>query len=431
MEELRLRVEETVARYREEIIQVMQALVRIPSENTPPTGAELACQEYIAGYLRDLGLEIDVYTPDEVPELSTHPDYWPGRIYTNRPNVSTTLRGSGDGRSLLLTGHSDTVPLFADDVWTVDPFGGIVKEGRLYGLGAVDMKGAMGAMLVLMKALVETGIRLQGDLTYECVVDEEVAGVNGTIAGRLRGGAVDAAIIPEVSGLDIYPAARGARLLHIFLEAPSAFLQLGRGGRETSAVVEQIRHLLEGLADFSRSRRSHPVPPLYEDFADPVPVLVSKIYAGGWGFDVPTSIPGRGRLELLWQTMPGETLEDLDREFKAWLEERIAAAPDLFAVPPRLEFPMRWMPGTQMAADHELVTTLRECVQQVINRESQVTGAPYPCDLWALQRTFNIPSVVFGPGGGNAHTGDEYVNLDETFEFVKSLLLFIMTWCGA
>ena len=113
----------------------------------------------------------------------------PATTATGRTSLRC-CRGGAAGRSLLLTGHSDTVAL-GDNVWSQPPFGAEIHDGRLYGLGTIDMKGPLGAMLVLYRALAEHRIPLLGDLSFESVVDEEEGGVNATIAGRLRHGPMD------------------------------------------------------------------------------------------------------------------------------------------------------------------------------------------------------------------------------------------------
>ena len=200
---------ETFERYRDEIVRVMQDLVRIPSQNLVPAGQEGEAQAYIADYLRRAGQEAEVYEIDRVPGLLDHPAYWPGRAYGGRPNVTSRLQGAGGGRSLLLTGHVDTVAE-GESVWTKPPFGGEIHDGKLYGLGSIDMKGPLGATLVLYRALAESGVRLGGTLAFESVVDEENGGVNGTIAGRLRDGPMDGAVLVEGTDLKIYPAAQRA-----------------------------------------------------------------------------------------------------------------------------------------------------------------------------------------------------------------------------
>jgi acetylornithine deacetylase len=420
---------ETRLRYQDEIIRVMQDLIRIPTENTPPTGAEKAGQSYVADYLKSLGLEVDSYEPTEVAGLEQHPFYWPGRNYDNRPNVSATLAGAGGGHSLLLTGHMDTVAL-GENVWSVDPFGGEIRDGRLFGLGSVDMKGAMGAMLVLVRALSEQDIRLKGTLSYECVVDEEEAGVNATIAGRLRHGPMDAAIIPEITSLQVYPAARGALITDIVFSSKEAtWLEVGTGDEAQADVVAQIGLLLTHLDDLRTRRRAHPVPALYLSYPDPVPVQVTKIYAGGWGSQVPIAVPPDGKIELIVQTLPGENRADVLQEVENWLDDLARLYPTIFASRPQLHFRRRWMVPTEMAADHALVATLAECVKLVTGQPTDVLGAPYPCDLFALQQIFDMPGVVFGPAGGNAHAADEYVELESLFAFWESLLIFVMRWC--
>lgn len=418
-------------RYEDEIIRVMQDLIRIPTENTPPTGAEKNGQLYVADYLRGLGLAADVYEPIEVAELEQHPSYWPGRDYSNRPNVCASLDSAGGGRSLLLTGHMDTVAL-GENIWSFDPFGGEIRDRRLYGLGSVDMKGAMGAMLVLVKALVEQDIRLKGTLSYECVVDEEEAGVNATIAGRLRHGPMDAAIIPEITGLQVYPAARGALITDIIVSnRESTWLEVGMGDEAQVDVVAQIGLILTHLDDLRSSRRSHPIPPLYRSYPDPVPVQVTKIYAGGWGSQVPIAVPPDGKIELIVQTLPGEKRADVLLEVENWLDDLVRQHPTLFVTRPQLSFRRRWMVPTDMATDHALVTILADSASLVTGQPTDVLGAPYPCDLFALQHIFDMPGVVFGPAGGNAHAADEYLDLDSLFAFWESLLVFVMRWCEA
>src|SRR5262245_2981147 len=94
----------------ERVIQPISELVRIPSENTPPTGTEIECQRYVHDRLSELDLKTEIYELTDVPGLTEHPVYRPGREYRIRPNVSAVWKGSGGGRSLLLSGHIDTVP---------------------------------------------------------------------------------------------------------------------------------------------------------------------------------------------------------------------------------------------------------------------------------------------------------------------------------
>jgi acetylornithine deacetylase len=422
-------VKDFVARYQAEMIQVMTDLIRTPSENKPPIGFEKAVQEYMAGFLRRAGLDVDLYQPDQVEGLLDHPDFWPGRDYTDRPNLCSTLRGKGGGRSLLLTGHADTVAL-GDNVWSKNPFGAEIHDGKLYGLGASDMKGQMGTMLVLFKALAEQGVPLHGTLTYECVVDEEEAGVNATLAGRLRDGPMDGAIVAEATGLDIYPAIRGALIVHFLFKAQGTWLETGSSQARQANAVEQIGIFLSHLDELRASRREHPVPDVYRSYPDPFPLTITKLYAGGWGSQVPIAVPPDGRIQLIVETLPGEEEAVVWQEVEAWLYSVIDRHKEAFPIRPQMEMGLRWMHPTQMDPEHPMVRTLHDCITQVTGRPTQVTGAPYQCDMWALHRNYNMPAVVFGPTGGNSHAADEWVDVESVFAFAESLLLFILEWCG-
>lgn len=423
---------ETCVKHRDEIIQVMQDLVRIPSQNTPPGGEEGRCQAYIAGYLRQAGLAADVYEPDQVPGLVQHEAFWPGRDYRARPNVSSLMPGCGGGRSLLITGHCDTVPQ-AEGNWTKAPLGGEIDHGRLYGLGSIDMKGPLAALLVLFKAVAESGIVLGGALAFESVVDEEFGGVNGTIAGRLRNGPMDGAVIAEGTNLQIYPAARGLLISNLaFRSAPGIWPAVGptEASNQRANVIEQIGILLSHLDELRAMRRAHPVHPLYSSYPDPAPLEVTKVYAGGWGSQVPVTIPAQGLIELIVEALPGEDRAGVLNDQEQWLASVIERNKAAFATPPETRFHIRWMPPTAMDPVHPLVAALAGSVHRVTGTRPPIAGAPYACDLFALQRIFNMSAVVFGPSGGNAHAADEYLELDSLFTFWECLLCFVLDWCG-
>src|SRR5579872_645814 len=224
---LQKRLSSYVDDHQDNLVAIIQDLVRIPSENTPPVGNEEAVQQHIARFLRAHGLETDLYHFHEVKGLQEHPLFWPGREYGNRPNVDARRKGKGGGRSLVLTGHIDTVPR-GTQPWTRDAFGGEVEGNKLYGRGSNDMKGGVGTSLFVLEAIEKLGIQLKGDLIIETVSDEEFGGVNGTLAGRVRGYNADAAIITEPSFLRICPAQRGGRTVHIKLSSTGGVLPEGK-----------------------------------------------------------------------------------------------------------------------------------------------------------------------------------------------------------
>ncbi|MBI3650763.1 MAG: M20/M25/M40 family metallo-hydrolase [Acidobacteria bacterium] len=410
------------------LVRIIGDLVEIPSENTPPFGYEQQCQEYVHDHLRALDIEAELYNPLAVAGLSEHPAFKAGRDYTNRPNVAALWPGSGGGRSLLISGHIDTVP-HGSEPWQRDPFTASVEDNRLYGLGSNDMKGGIGCFLLAVEALKEAGVRLRGDLLLETIVDEEFGGVNGTLAARVRGANAEAAIICEPSQTMICPAQTGGRTAHIKLHSDHAGILYE--GEPPVKVTEQLHYLLGSIEAFAQQRRAHTaIHPLYADDPDPVPVWVTKISCGGWGTSEPITIPSNCKVELYWQCMPGETQEEVESQFFSWLEDSIAQRPNLFPVKPEVDFPIRWLPGSVLAGEPQSVTLLKETFEDVTGVKPIIRGIGGPCDLFLFHQHFDTPAVLFGPRGGNTHSPDEWVDLDSALVVAETLAHFICRWCG-
>ncbi|HYK90558.1 MAG TPA: M20/M25/M40 family metallo-hydrolase [Acidobacteriota bacterium] len=424
---LERRLRERVRACREELVKTIGELVSIPSENTPPVGSESECQRYVHRQMEMLGLTTRSYSLHAVADLARHSLYRHGRDYTDRPNVAAVWRGSGGGKSLLLSGHIDTVPR-GSERWSRDPFAATVEGSRLYGLGSNDMKGGIAAMLLALKILKELGIQLRGDLLAETVVDEEFGGVNGTLAGRLMGHNADAAILCEPSQNMICPAQTGGRTAQITLRS-------AKGGvlsedAEQAPLASQVHYFLGKIGEFAGRRRQHaPIHELYLHSADPVPAWVTKIYSGGWGTKEPITLPDCCRIELYWQTMPGETKDQIDREFDLWLNDVVSGRPDLFTQKPDVRFEIQWLPASAIDSRHHLVKSLAETFQRVTGTQPQVRGIGGPCDMFVFHQYFNVPAVLFGPRGGNTHAPDEWVDLESALVTVETLVQFICQWC--
>src|SRR5437879_827012 len=187
------RVTAEVDRARDELVQLTADLVRIPTVN-PPGEQYDACAHFLGDDLQRRGLEIEYIAADGRPEHTTrHP----------RVNVVGSRRG-GPGPVVHLNGHIDVVP--AGDGWSVDPFAGVVRDGRIYGRGVCDMKAGIAAAVFAADAIERAGVALPGTIEISGTVDEESGGFAGVAhlaqTGRIAKGRTDFVIIPEPLDVD-------------------------------------------------------------------------------------------------------------------------------------------------------------------------------------------------------------------------------------
>jgi succinyl-diaminopimelate desuccinylase len=190
--DVRDHVRRRVDELRDELVGFVTELVRVPTVN-PPGEAYADCARLIGERLVRFGFEVEYLPATGRPE---HTDRHP------RVNVLGTRRGEGVGPVVHLNGHFDVVPAGAG--WSVDPFGGVVREGRVYGRGTSDMKGGLAAAVYAVEALRRAGAVLPGSVEVSGTVDEESGGFAGVAwlaeQGRIAQGRTDHVIIPEPFG---------------------------------------------------------------------------------------------------------------------------------------------------------------------------------------------------------------------------------------
>ncbi|MHB1346975.1 MAG: M20/M25/M40 family metallo-hydrolase, partial [Candidatus Humimicrobiaceae bacterium] len=221
-------IREEIFKRKSEIADWLRLLAQFPSENRFPKGNEGDAQNFIEKECSSIGLKTDMFSPEDVPGIKDDPSWLEGRDYSNnRKNIVAKWEGSGKGHSLLFSGHIDVAP-FEPDNWKVTrPYEPLEKNGRLYGRGVLDMKGGLTAAYWAIKILKESGFEPGGDVVFESVVDEEFAGGNGTLAGRLKGYNTELAILAEPTGMNICNACFGAFLGDLIIKGKSGMPFLG------------------------------------------------------------------------------------------------------------------------------------------------------------------------------------------------------------
>ncbi len=411
---------------RADLLQLVIDLVRINTVATPPDGNETPGQLVLQRFLRKRGLPSELYETEFVT-TSDSPWKHTDRHYRGRKNLVTRLAGTGGGRSLLLSGHMDTVPT-REAQWTTPPWSPETRKGRLYGLGTFDMKAGLAAQMVALCALRAGGVRLRGDVICESVVDEEWGGGGGTLAGRLRGDMADACIISEGTQLDVFRATRGGFVVDLVVTAGDAASYFS-----SSAVVSPAVPLgrLLGWVDRWIKRRSRKATQgAYRSVADPTPVQVLAVEANRLATDVPLSVPLTAAVRIYFQFLPHEDVDAVIRTIRESLQQFEQADPFF------RQYPIEWRPvvdppllGHELPRDHPWTECLFESASAALGKPPAVTPAPYPCDAFLMQRIYDIPTLLFGPCGGGAHNPDEYVESRSVIQTAEVLITTALEWC--
>jgi acetylornithine deacetylase len=416
-----------LAPIRNEIISFLQEFVRVNSVAVPPNGNETQAQKVAYRFFKAHGLDVELYDVGFLKD-SKHPYVRRERQYSGRCNLIARYPGTGRGRSLLLTGHVDTVPAGLAP-WKESPWSGTIRKGRLYGRGSFDMKGGLAANFAVAIALKKAKVRLGGDLLCESVVDEEYAGGGGTLAARLRGDIADACVITEPTNLAIYRATRGGYIFDILTGAgdPKGYFSK----KEVISPAIPMGRLLGWVESWARKRRRIARGGVYRDFPDPAPVQVLALEANHFHPEVPLSVPLDARIRIYFQFLPHEDVPSVIGEIRKSFSSFCERDPFFSIYAPEwqtlVDSPLL---GHELAADHKWTQCLFRNVTACLGTPPALTGAEYPCDAFVFQREFGIPTLLFGPEGGGAHNPDEYVRVRSVLQTAEALLAAALEWCG-
>jgi acetylornithine deacetylase len=395
----------------------LQSVIQAPSL----VGDETEAQQRVAALAEAAGLETEVWAVDP-DELRLSRDYAPvdnGEL--PRPNVTAILAGSGGGRSVAVSGHIDVVSPQPIDQWRHDPWGGEVVDGRMYGRGTLDMKGGLVAGLLAIHAIRATYGRLAGDIVFESVIEEECSG-NGTLAARLHGPHVDAALIPEVSGEDVQIANPGVVWFEVTVTGKPAYVGLAGASVNAVEVAMHVADALRSLPDELNETFAHPA---YAAYPRPLTLNVGTINGGDWPSNVPLECKVGFRMSFPVEWPVPRAQEFVQRR----LDEVSAGHTWLRDNPARLRWHGFRAHGYYIDPGEPIVDLLTTTVEQVTGTPARIS----PMFGTADARYFGdqgIPAVYYGPAGGGMHAPDEWVDLASVRRVATVLAHTIRRWCS-
>ena len=405
---------------RDRLIDDLETLVRIESI----TGSEETVADWAAGALQELGLRVEVVRSD-LERLRDDPA-WPGEEMerTTLPIVVGRV-GPADGRRLMLSGHLDVVPPGDPATWSVDPWGADVRDGRLYGRGACDMKGGVAAILAAVRALGSEGSlhRLGGELMVVLVPSEEDGG-QGTLGAIRSGATADMAIITEPSQLDVVIAHAGAITFRLTVPGRAAHASQRREG---VSALDKLFELTRALEADERRRNEAETDPLMTALGLPYPTIIGIVDGGEWASTVLDKVVAYGR----YGVRLGQSPADAEADLRAAIAEACAADDFLRDHPATIEITGGRFGSARVPSDHPLPAGLAAVVERVTGRRPALLGEPYGADMQMFVNHGDTPCVIFGPGDVRvAHSADEYVPLDEVETCARVLAEWVRSEIG-
>lgn len=412
------------------LIDLAQQMVRIPTvnpklETDQALNHEADLQYFLRAVLDDIGLQI------EAADLS------PGR-----PNLVAVLPGA-EPRSLILGGHVDVAPVGDRRGWRVEPFGGVVADGRLYGRGAMRGKAGLAAAVAVARAIRRSGVTLAGRLELHAVVDREAGGF-GTRGLLRRGRRAAGAIVLEPTDEAVMPAACGLEWVRVILRGRTAPAELRRAelhpdgnGAQGVNAIELATRFLAAVGQLERDWARHkPAHALLPPGINTIQPGAMQCGVGLSAIGAPRTLanpgltPDTAAIDFDLQFLPGETSVGVRAEFEGFVERFASLDTWLRMTPPQVHWDLHGVqcPPLDTAPDHALVRLLAD-VRTARGNATDIRGCVTVCDA-GLYAGAGIPAVVFGPRGGAADAADEWVDLDSLRSVAETLALAALRWCG-
>lgn len=396
--------------------EVATQLVRVPSV----TGDEGRVQDLVASRLADAGLEVERLEID--PADARRDPEWPGaEMPRDRLPIVLGRLGRPGGRRVVLVGHVDVVPAGDPATWTRDPWAGERDGDRLYGRGAVDMKGGVASILGAVRALTVSGLadRLGGQVLVAAVPSEEDGG-QGMLAAIRAGVTGDVAIITEPTDLEIVIAHAGAITFKLTVRGRAAHASVRREG---VSALDNLQTLVRALAADEEARNGAETEPLMTAHGLPYATIIGKVSGGDWASTVIDRIEAEGR----YGVKLGQTWREAEQDLRRCIDDANESDPFLRDHPATVELTGGRFSSSRVAADHALPVGLAAVAAAVLGHEPPMTGEPYGADMRLLVNEGGTPTVIFGPGDKRvAHAADEWVSVTEIAACARTLAAWLV-----
>jgi acetylornithine deacetylase len=385
-------------------------------------GEEAGCLDDMVEVFSARGLA-PFRVPVDPEKLAGHPGFSPPLIgYAGRDNVAAIHRPREvKGRSLILQGHIDVVPEGAADLWTTPPFEPSIRDGRMYGRGAGDMKAGLVCAIMAWQAIRACGLQPAADLQFAAVIEEECTG-NGALAVMQALPKPDACLIPE-PGKVLYVAEVGVVWAWVIVTGKPVHVRDTHSGVNAIVAASIIAGRFQQYeARMNNAELRHPA---FAGHNHPINVNCGTMEGGEWNSSVPT----RAKLGMRVGVMPGHSCREVARDIENLVAEALAD-PRLAGAKARVEFKGFMADGAIFPPEQPISQALVSAHRSITGEDlaHHATSALTDARFYPLYQ--GTQATCYGPEADGIHGIDESVSLASMHETTRVLALLVADWCG-
>lgn len=377
----------TIANYfsQQETAELLAKLVSIPShEGIENQETEVA--RYIYEFFLQEGIEAELIPVED-----------------GRCNVVATMKGTGGGKTLLFTGHTDTVPPYD----MLEPYEAKIIEGNMYGRGVLDMKAGLVCMMIAMAAVKRAGIQLSGDLVFAALIDEEAKSLGTRAWLQSCSKLPDAAIVSEPTNMEICAGHRGLEWFEFTFHGKTV-----HGGRQKEG-INAIQKAMKFIARLENDL----IPRIEKKTPHPIIGSPSMNYGLIKGGTQPSTVAGECILQLDRRWIPGESFADVVEEYRQIIDELGGEDPKFKADIKVMEISYMDEHYVHEAMDTDpedpVVKAAEKAIKEVTGTKAEIRSFPAWSDGGLINYYGKVPTIVLGPGELEyAHSADEHIPVD-------------------
>ena len=408
---------------KEYLIDILSKLVTYDST----MGNELKAQNFILNLFQDLNLQTKKI-PIKTQDYLNAPLFAKSLInYDNEKQfnvIGIHNAESVKGKSLILNGHIDVVPIGSAKLWTNPPFEPVIHGDWLFGRGSGDMKAGLASIVYCLYLIKKHEVHVDGKIILQSVIEEECTG-NGALACLNEGFIADAAIIPEPFNETIMRAQVGVMWIDIDVYGkPAHVLDKSSGVNAIEHAFDLWNYLLKLEKEWNDDLKSKVK---FNWVNEPINFNFGLIKGGEWRSSVPTHCKMGIRVSFDPEWEPEEVKKILERHVEKYYRQENKSS-SCFA---EISYNGFQSKGCIVDIDDStFINTLTQSHLEVFKKQPTMYSSTATTDIRVLSNYGNIPSTCYGPIAKNIHGIDECVSISSTLSITKSILNFIFKWCG-